>query len=364
MRKKLSRKEMELLVVLDKYPLANYSEIGKILNLTHTTIAKYYIELSQKVKLSVVARLNLDYLDMEVVSIIVEINSSKNCEVIEEFCDHHSYPKYRSRIYGKINGMFIQFCIPKGTKNTIENQIKDLQSKKIILSYKIFYKKFSNILTKMDLKSWNNIDEWNFDWNLWGDNLRQRIQSDNRNNYEIMTDNNSKLDKFDLLDIYILEQLTLGSIRRKNVDIIEAIEKKLPKKNRFSPLTKQTFSRRLKILNKSLVLDNHLFFDWNSIDNFTIVGFFCQTKKKTLAAFFNHLSKNPIPFTSNFQIISENHFFWYVQLPSPHYLYLSRIVWDLAIEMELYLFDFKSVMNYGLWPEMYEEKNHSWNISY
>lgn len=365
MPKITSEKDIDLLIALHENPMIRFIDLAKILGITPKTAANRYRYISENTVNRVIADLNVNKLELEIVDIIVEVNSEENSCKMEKFCDDHPYTLYRSRIFGKINGLFLQFRIPRGTKRILNDQMENLKKKQIVVNYEIIEHKFIQIKTSMKFNSWTKSYHWIFNWDKWEQkfseifNSSENILSKFKTKFE-----DSILKNLDGLDLLILEELTKGCARRKNIEIIKDIEEQLPKNSHYLPISKQTFSRRLKFLKENAIQGYRLFFDWQTFDIHHSVSIICQTSSKIISSLYKILSSEPFPFESNFRAISEETFIWYLRIPAEHLFNLYDFLWKRVKKLDFYTFHYKSSQHYGLWHKTFFENSHQWNLNY
>ena len=365
MQPDLSEKDINLLIILHENPTIRYSELAKILGISPTTIANMYQEIRQKTVNRVVADLDTKRLDLEIIDILIETDSYINSKKVEIFCDEHSYTLFRSRIFGKFNGLFLQFRIPRGTETKLSEQIKELQNEKIIKSFQFLKHDFIHINTKMQLKAWSGTYKWEFDWKEWENKIEKCLNSNNIGLEKMHSQfENSILRNLDKLDMLILEELTIGCARRKNKDIIQAIEEKLQKSSSFFPISKQTFSRRLKFLKNTAIRGYRLFFDWRTFDIHYSIALICKSSSRFVSCLYKILESSPIPFESSYRALGEESFIWYIRIPSSHFFSLIDILWKHVNSMDVYSFNYKSSLHYGLWHKTFQEESHQWLLNY
>lgn len=357
--------DLQLLIALHENPMARFSELAEKLHLSPTTISNRYHDISHNSLNRVVADVNLDKLDLEILDFLIETDSLENSETIEKYCDDHYYTLYRSRLFGKFNGLFVQFRIPKGTHTRLLNQLETLQHDGLINSFNQLNSIYPKILTRTQLTSWKGGMKWEFNWNDWELKLNELLQNKNYTALKPQIHKNiNDLDHLDMLDLLILEELTIGCARRKNIELIQEIEPTYKEIENNKKITKQTFSRRINRIKKDFIQNYRLFFDLKTLDIYNTIAFLCRTDNDLTVAISHLLTENPIPFSSNYRPITENSFFWFLRVPPSHFSSLYNIIWKYASELDVFLFDYNCSRHYGLWHKAFIEKTNSWKIDY
>ena len=216
-------RDLELLIALQENPLAPASQLAKAVKLsTPTVITRLDLLKQDKSYYKVIADLDPDILGMEILDVLLEIENLENVEYFEKvICYNHPYTLFRSRCFGKTNGLYVQFRIPKNSQELIVDLLEYLKKKKKIDDYSIPLKipNTKTIYTKANLASWEpTFMRWKFDWDSW---IKKLNKTNTTRNFTQAK--NSIIDKLDELDIALMQELTMGA-RRKNTDIMDALK--------------------------------------------------------------------------------------------------------------------------------------------
>ena len=133
----IEERDLELLIALQENPLAPASKLAKSINLsTPTVITRLELLKKDKSYYNVIANLLPDALDLEIVDVLIDIDSIENVEYFEKhICYNHPYTLFRIRCFGNFNGLYIQFRIPKGSLELLLDLLNHLKKNNKIQSY-------------------------------------------------------------------------------------------------------------------------------------------------------------------------------------------------------------------------------------
>ncbi|MBY8993615.1 MAG: winged helix-turn-helix transcriptional regulator [Candidatus Heimdallarchaeota archaeon] len=350
----IEERDLELLIALQEYPLAPASKLAKSVNLsTPTVITRLELLKKDKSYYNVFANLLPDTLDLEIVDVLIEIDSIENVEYFEKhICYNHPYTLFRIRCFGNFNGLYVQFRIPKNSLDILLDLLNYLKKEKKIRNYiiPITPSNTETVYTKANLKNWEaKLMRWNFDWNAW---IQKMASVDSKR--ILKTPGKSLLQKLDALDIALLQELTMGA-RRKNTALMDSL-----KLDRTTVGLQQKISRKVKYLEEEIISQYMVFLRWEAFEIYNSFLVHCDCEEKTTNKLQNLLIKDPIPFESTFKI-TENGFLWYLRCPASHFSDISAIIWSLSKKVKLYYLDYKKSEFYGLWKGAFDSSNHKWS---
>ncbi|NHK32553.1 MAG: winged helix-turn-helix transcriptional regulator [Asgard group archaeon] len=350
----IEERDLELLIALQENPLAPASKLAKTVNLsTPTVITKLELLKKDKSYYNVFAHVHPETLDMVTTDVLVEIDSIENTEFFEkEICYKHPYTLFRIRCFGSFNGLFVQFRIPKNSREILLDLFDQLKKKGKIVNY--FLPKVDlnslTVFTNANLANWQaKLMRWNFNWNAWIDKLRKM---DSKAIQKPSTE--SVLSKLDELDIALLQEITMNA-RQKNTEIMDSL-----KLNRDTVGLQQKISRKLKFLDKEVISQYRVFLRWETFEIYNSFLVLCECKKEIANKLQNLLNKNPIPFESTYKI-TENGFLWYLRCPASHFSDVSEIIWGISNKVKFYYLDYKKSQYYGLWKGAFDSSKNNWS---
>jgi len=357
----LDAKDMEILLNLQKNPLATLSQISQQINLSvsNTSARLKRLEQTKRIYQGVHADLNTSALELEIYDFFFSVQQKQHLIYLEEkFSHRHPYVLFRNRITGKENGLFLQFRAPQSTLELIIETVTILQDKGIITDYQYLPRepKKKALRVKSALQYWSPTKKtWDFDWTRWKESY-ENAKSTPPPDREI---SHSILKELSDLDVKLLAELSLDA-RKKNVEMIQDLGLKP-----VSGLA-QKVSRRVRFLKEKAIEDYRVFLHWTSFDLYQSVAIKGNCKSAISNKIYNHLDVHnnegerlQFPFMSLYYLMSDG-FFWYVRAPPNHLSKFLDFVWGACPNFELYLFDYQTSQIYGLWAETFDSENHSW----
>ncbi|MHA1212014.1 MAG: winged helix-turn-helix transcriptional regulator [Candidatus Heimdallarchaeota archaeon] len=351
----VEERDMELLIALQESPLAPASKLAQAVNLsTPTVITRLDLLKQDKSYYKVIAQLDLDILDMEIVDVLLQIEDLKNVDYFEKhICYKHPYTLFRSRCFGHTNGLYVQFRIPKNTQELLLDLFEHLKTKGLIDDYYVPVNppNTPTIYTKANLASWQpKFMRWKFDWDSW---IKKLSTIDSAQASRPIKQ--SILPKLDELDLALLQEITM-SARRKNTEIMDTL-----KLDKTAVGLQQKISRKLKFLEKEIVSQYRVHLQWETFEIYNSFLVLCECDEETSTKLQNLLMKHPIPFESTFKL-TETGFLWYLRCPATHFSNISAIVWKLSKKVKFYYLDYKKLEIYGLWKGAFDASNYHWSI--
>lgn len=348
MLSKLSSDYLSLLIAIQENPLGTIEELSQRTCTSKPTVARRIYELQADKVFRIQPLLGYHSLGLEAVDVIIKTETMKGILRIEEIAKKHPYTTYRARCYGFINGVLLQFRVPVGTEENVVELLRKLSKEKPITGYDLLpSSSISAIYTPMRLEGWNpKTMRWSFDWDEW---FRMNVIA--RKNKEVQS-LGSALTWFTKKDAYIIFELMNGA-RRKNIDIVKAIEKE------GVQITPQTLSRRYQMIRDECLEGYRVTFNREVFDLYNSVLLLGKGAEEMLNSLGEKLKKHPIPFESTYRAIGE-HLFWFVRLQSSHLSSLLTNLYTLLDEMRVSIIDYDHSCLYYLWPETFDDESRSW----
>jgi DNA-binding Lrp family transcriptional regulator len=352
----LEERDLELLIALQENPLAPASKLAKEINLsTPTVITRLELLKQDKSYYNVFANINPSTLDLEIIDVLLEIDNIENVGYFEkQICYNHPYTLFRIRCFGKFNGLYVQFRIPKNSRELLTDLLDHLKKKKKIQNYIIpdVSLNLQPIYTNANLINWESkLMRWKFNWDSWIQKL-EKMDS----NELLQPAQKSVLSVLDELDIALLQEITM-SARRKNTELMDSM-----KMDRNKVGLQQKISRKLKSLNQRIISHYRVFLRWETFEIYNSFLVLCECDKEVKFKLQNLLKNHPIPFESMFKI-TDNGFLWYLRCPASHFSNVSSIIWDLSKKVKFFYLDYKKSEFYGLWKGAFDSSNHQWSTN-
>lgn len=137
--KGFARDLMEIIQLLENYPLRSYSELAQEIGVSPQTFIRRVEELrAQDVIRNVGSSLNPESLLLERYIVIFQTDSIEGIKSLELSCDVHPYTSSRNRIFGSEYGLYTVFDIPKGSFQNLKIFLEELLVKGLCVKYSTF----------------------------------------------------------------------------------------------------------------------------------------------------------------------------------------------------------------------------------
>ncbi len=359
----LSDDVLKLLIAVQEKPLATIEELSSITNISKPTVAKR-IKILEGVRPDKKAKdhpegryftttpvIDNHAIGLDYYGVIVEAENIANISKLEKLADDHPYTQFRSRCFGKYNGVLMQFRTPIGTIPLIEKLFEELKSNNTIVEYNPMpLEESPAVYTNLSVKGWNSFKmNWDFDVDKWF-TFKKKVHKS-----EETRETGIALQWMTKKDVHIIQEI-MGGARRRNLEIINAL------KRRDVEITPQTFSRRYKLIQKDCFNGYRTNFDPTIFDIYNTVLIMGEGEKVFLNELRTQLLTNPFPFLSTLRI-SGNHLFWFLRIQSIH---LSKLITNLYERMKSLSFcyaDYSSSKAYYVWPDAFDDDLRGWITS-
>jgi DNA-binding Lrp family transcriptional regulator len=359
---KLKKFDIQLLLLLQEDPLANYSKLSLRLKRPVKTISKWVSTLEfSGVLRPVKAILNYKSLDLEIFDVLVSTHSLNEVKYLETLCDAHPFTIYRSRINGAINGLYIQFQAPNGSLKYFNELFAKLK-KKLAIEIKIFHSDEQSSSSTFNLDYWDQSNlEWDYDWNEWHSRLNSHFEGRDGGNLshkkEKYSPLQSDLTQLSSEDIFILAKLTQNA-KIKQKTLIEKMEKE--NLNKISP---QRLSEKIRWLKENFIYDYRLYLNLRVINLYTTLLFQVKCKESFSDNIQYLVESFPPPFPGHFRKNKEG-FLWYLSLPPSHFSPVSSLLWHQSVDsFKVNFLDYGHSMTYHLFWKTFDESNHNWILN-
>jgi hypothetical protein len=345
----LTREYLSLLLAVQGNPFGTVEKLAKTTGTSRPTASKRLDELQKKRIFIVKPLLHNFNLGFERVDVLLETKDYDGILRLEQIGRDHPYTSYNVRIYGRINGVFLQFRTPLGTKPLIKELCNRLQDNGVVSRFEFLPSDEGlHVYTSTQIEGWNpETFSWNFDWNNWFEKdieLMPFIIMDGPpgNVLPWLTKN----------DVYIISELMRGA-RRKNVEVLNALKRK------NVSITPQTFSRRYQMIRKECLNGFRVSFDPSVFDIHNSILIMGKGDQKYLHSLCSRLQKYPVPFESAMRVMGDE-LFWSIRLQSSHLSKLLSTLYSKLKKMDLFVMDYNHSYLYYLWPETLDEGTHQW----
>lgn len=358
----LTEREIRVLIALEQEPLGTFEEIAHLTDYSKSGVFNIYQKLTDPPSdltnnedpiCSVTATPNLESLGLEIVDVLIEIPPTASSAYLYEFCQEHPYTLYYSYTYGSINGFFLQFRIPHGTREKIVNLLNALKYRGKIQSFTLYNFPSNPIYTTTQVEAWNHAGlRWNFDVQQWFNSLEEisvNVKKKSNPSAEI----GQALSWMKKIDLFILIGL-MENARAKNVDSIAKIQAKFN-----CEINRQTYSRRSRRLIDECITGHRVQIRSRVFDIHNPTLIIGTGDPEFIRKLANFLVQNPIPFTSTFKH-NETTIFWYIHLPSTHLADLLYNLRQKLVDLQVCLVDHPRSLGFNLYPGAFNEETKSW----
>ena len=158
---------MEILRLLENYPLKSYSELAQKAGVSPQTFTRRVEELrNQNIIRKVQSSLNPESLLLERYVITFITDSVEGIKSLELSCDVHPYTSSRNRIFGSEYGLLTVFDIPRGSFRNLKSFLESLLAKKLCVKYYTYKTQGRRIVCPQPFHN-NIIDLEEFDLNAY-----------------------------------------------------------------------------------------------------------------------------------------------------------------------------------------------------
>ena len=349
----LNQKELRILMEIQEHPLATYEELAQFSGFPKTQVYRIVKKLEdpslKPPYFKIVTMPNLKNLGLDRLEVLVEAETMDELNKCKQLCEEHPYIWYYSKCFGKINGMLIQFRIPFGKIDKINDLFNLMKARGWIRNFEMIYFNTESIITKPEVKNWNfDTLSWNFNWEDW-----LALEIPKEINQEI------KKSQFDEIkqwlqkrDIAILAEF-LRNVRRKNNTMIDFL------KERGFDLTPQVFSSRIKFIRKHMVKYYRAEIHSETFDLLVSVLIFGYGNKSKLEEFRKRIIANPIPYKSTVKI-DDYKIFWYLHISLVNLSDLLEYFQPLLHNLQFYYIDSPKSKTFLPDYTTYDEKKKEW----
>lgn len=290
---------------------------------------------------------------------LLQIQSVENMAKIEKFCDEHPYTRFRNRIFGTVNGQFVQFTSPIGTKDKIKESIEILVQKSIIERVITSYKPLSTISSTLKAQYWDiQTMQTDFQFSNWFRELEEMPPTD-----EEFPLNEYFTPDLEFLDVIILRELTRNA-RRSTVDLYRDIRKN-QEYTLETPLTEYQVRKHRKKVEEKFIRNYRVGYNRR---NFGLLNYLLYSGTLELVEMKKLYFLLPsIPFPSQLTLVERNpekaRYLWWINLPPLQTGSLTNYLFERSTEFQFMMFYGETSALYFLWHENWDQKQQKWKES-
>ncbi|MHA1223103.1 MAG: winged helix-turn-helix domain-containing protein [Candidatus Heimdallarchaeaceae archaeon] len=371
---------LEILRLLENYPLKSYSELAKLTDFSTQTFIRRVEELQkQEIIREVHSSLKPENLLLERYLVFFTSSSILDIKKLELSCDLHPYTSSRNRVFGPDYGLFTVFDIPKGSKETFLLFLEELLKRNYCKKYTIHYSTGKRVFHPQPFYH-NIIDLEEFDLEGY---FSRKIT--NKNTGQGI----GREEDFSFIDLHPIDLLILRDItkdfRKPMTKLLEEYRTYLQVKQgeledyvfpeEFRPFLEDYFSKErtenaiyidFKRRYKSLI-NNHVESYWLEVNRkyfelFVRFGYvFIGLSEEEKDRLFNIIQQNRPPFSIYLEDLDKD-LFMSVSLPPYYQTRLAYFIKERYNKFFTYLLDSfgYNAIKYRFYVENYDLKNKKW----
>lgn len=339
-RKTFNDKNRELILILQKDPLANFVDIAKKLNSTPPTAKRRMEELmgiegTERYILGVSAIPNVNRIGLEDHTYFVDIEPDSNNNSIKklfEVADYHPYTSYQNRCFGSVTGSMLQFNIPHDTENYMDKLFKELKDHINIKKVHHYDHPDVKLNSYPEIKQWKS-DHWDFNFTNWFEEAQSDENTEKQSSEAPSSE--SLLQELEMTHVILLREQMINS-RRKQVELMADIRNSsqysVEEKTLFEKDKQRQVSRDLEFLtNEKIITGHQLLYDRVKFGIFNQLAFYgemsSEMKDKIIHAFDSN--KYKLPFRSQLSFYKEK-YLWWLNLPPIHSSQAMNFVFNIS----------------------------------
>ena len=313
----LDSTDLDIIILLQEKPLANYTVIAKLLQLSSPTIKRRLDRLYENNVIErIIAIPRSSILGLVTVGCFFSIKEP-NIKLVRNLLEKHPYLYFYQISYGFFNGIHATFRLPMEAMKYLEEFFNKLKESMIIEYILVYHPIGTTLRTTPRFAAFNSKNStWDFNWHNWITTPANKIARHDGSENKTKEEPKIILKELEYLDIEILSALSESS-RQKNVEILTQLSEEL------SP---QRLSEKLRDLRTKCISNYRVYLNWNVFD-FVQVVFDCKTTPEGMKYFKNLLYSFPPPFQTTFREYKTDSnskgsdgFYWYLNCPPSHLL--------------------------------------------
>lgn len=363
----LTDKNRELVLVLQKNPLANYNQLADLLGSTPPTIKRRMDSLqmgTNPVIISVLGSIDHLRIGLELDSFLIDLKPGiepRKFQQLFDLFDYHPYTSFQNRCFGAINGSLVQIYRPSNSKieyTDLFDRISDeFHIQRLIHLPQMDY----GVDSYPELHYWKG-GKWDFDFYKWFEH-----GTDEKVNLVHRKDVPNFQRELELPHVIMLRELSSDS-RRKQVEFMDQIQHS----DQYSDEEKALFAREKQrevsryqdfIAQKELIRDYYLLYNRQTFGIFNQVALIGRMNHNDLNRLLAmvHSSDNPLPFRSKLGV-KDDQFFWWINLPPHHSMEVMNFAFELADTLDTMMLDtsINYSRTYPLWHRNFKDTEKTW----
>ena len=346
----LSQLDLKLLHLIELKPMVSIKELAERTGVSWVTANRHLQQLRKDRVLSdPIAVFDPDALGLERHIVVLQTDSEGCLEGLEKACDIHPYTHYRSRIYGPMTGLFIQFDVPPEGGHNLHLFLEGLHDLGLCKISGMFRSSGIRTTTVTDLRHFDpETMSWRYDWDAWASDIQHASSELKR----VKRPNRGTRLAFTTVDLAILRELTA------NASIGQAVLQE-----KFN-LSQSTVSRKVLFLMQNFVDSVRAQIDRSRFD-VTSTKMFLSTDSGESARnrIYNAFSLSTAPpFPIAIDLIEESGVVLWGRMPPSHEHKFFYTLWRYLPDIQVFTMD--TVRNhsqlYWFYPENYDVNIQRW----
>lgn len=326
-------------------------ELADHLGVTWTTAKKRYTHLKEKgIIRNPIALYDPFTLGLQRISVLAFVPSVTALKRVEKSCDIYPYTNYRSRLFGGRFGIFIQYDIPYGSSNLLNEFLTRLQNLDLVLEYELYENIGLHFETYPDLTKFNSeTHSWDFSWPEWFSNLSKVS--------EFLPETPSPLkdySKFRRSHFNILRALTANASVKQR-ELREKFHLSRTEAHRQYNFVLNNYIDRIRLIYKREIFD--------ITETYLAI---CSNVDGTLQAqFYNSLKENSPPFHLGLSILQDNYIQLWGNMSPAQAISLSYSIWQSIESCQIFILNTKDEGSFAYWfyPNNFDFEKGKWNVS-
>lgn len=333
-----------------RHPHANFSQIAKAIGVSDKTAKSYYLFLVEHGVIKGSQAMYIpESLGLTTFTYLIDINDYPSLRLMEELADRHNFTVYRNRLYGKNNGLIMQFNVPPEAEIYLDALFMKIKDCGIIADF------VRASTTQLKVRTYPNLEYFDNVGNIWKWNYQDWANSLGTYNpgKEFVKENTrieNVLHRFTKLDAKLLRALTANA-KRPNVELAKELN-----------ASKVQISRRKTFLESNVISEYRLIYDRSKIQFVDYILFKVKCDADFKMKLYHYIKQHPVPFDSGMDITNDG-FLWRLNLPPSYVSYFAELLMKNSEELEYYALDPLNSALYWFYDENFDEENKSWKAS-
>lgn len=344
----ISSKDYLILLALQKNPFLSSIELASQLDISLTEVTEKLNDLRTRgIIKKPIAIYSPESIGLERMNVVAFLTNYNSLKVLETICDEHPYTIYRARIFGKKLGIFMQFNIPSGSLNLLNELLSTLKNSQIITTFQVFS---SSGLRKQIYPDLNRYDyktaTWNFFWGVWFGTLPPQPDPLPTFGKNIIEPSQINIDRFKILRALTSDASLSVDDLSKTID-----------------LNPSNLKKEYKFVKDNLIGISRFMYDRKAFDlTETVLAFGLNLDDSIISKIFHGINENPPPFFLALDVLTNNNLLLWATMSPGQISDFTFSCWKTMENFQVYVLDPKSdsSMAYWFYPSNYDFYKQKW----